>query len=317
MARYCSCSWVEMQKLLVLLSSVVVLGGCNAEALDAASDPGGAAGADGLTRSCNASFSKLDGALEACSLSEIASRVGVFRDEGSAAVVAIGSGAETLILTAAHNARRGTEETKAVPPSLSSNGEGDINWLDPRGQISLSTSAARNLYYPGIPSSETGDRAAFLSPRNDFWFVVATASPTLSAKNVPPFRIARAGESVRVVGIAGGGLGPRVTACTVLDDARAKASLKRLAAEGDEEGGIPYDPEAEALCEGRGFSGMSGGGVFGTDGAHVGVIVRASSLEGKSPILRFVRTSFAVGQLQRAASSAADRRRIEPFLTTK
>jgi hypothetical protein len=101
----------------------------------------------------------------------------------------------------------------------------------------------------------------------------------------------------------------------VLDDTQAAAAVEELAAAGDEEGSIAYDPEVEVFIEGEAAEGMSGGGAFDRNGRLVGILVRA----GKTPtrtFVRAVRLSHLLDELTTAAGalSAADRTRAAPFL---
>jgi hypothetical protein len=230
-------------------------------------------------------------------------------------------GKSAIVLSAGHVWMRGLDEVGAVAPDLSSAAAGELTLLQASGKEGSKGRAATNLFHPGLPEAETRpDNWKNLSPRHDFWFLTIPIQSTDKAlAKLPGFRAVKAGEKVRVVGIAGGGEGgPRITACTVLDDAAARAAVARLAKEGDSEGGIPYDGEAEAICEGKGYGGMSGGGVFAEDGKVVGTTIRASDIESgrERPIVRFARASFAVKQLHAALDRASteDRERIERIL---
>jgi hypothetical protein len=90
----------------------------------------------------------------------------------------------------------------------------------------------------------------------------------------------------------------------VLDDAEVETALAALAAAGDEEGGIAYDPEAEMILEGHALVGMSGGGVFDEQGLQVGVMVRASTAEIGVQYVRAVRMSWVTARLEAAMAAA-------------
>lgn len=103
----------------------------------------------------------------------------------------------------------------------------------------------------------------------------------------------------------------------VLSDDAAIAAVKELAAAGDSEGDIAYDPQAEFLVRGTARSGMSGGGAFDRDGRLLGVLVRASEaqIDGVE-ITRVVRMSWIVSGLGVAYDEANDdtRSELEPLL---
>jgi hypothetical protein len=86
----------------------------------------------------------------------------------------------------------------------------------------------------------------------------------------------------------------------VMGAAEVEAALAALAAAGDEEGSIPYDPEAEMVLEGHALVGMSGSGVFDEAGRQVGILVRASTAEIGVQYVRAVRMSFVVSRIEEA-----------------
>ncbi len=101
----------------------------------------------------------------------------------------------------------------------------------------------------------------------------------------------------------------------VSTDDEARAALADLAAAGDEEGAIPYDPEVEMLVRGTALPGMSGGGVFDERGALVGIMVRASTAPDVPRVVRAVRTTYVaervaaiVGGLDPSLRDAVSRR---------
>ena len=89
-----------------------------------------------------------------------------------------------------------------------------------------------------------------------------------------------------------------------------------LAALGDEEGGISYDPEAEMIIEGYSVVGMSGGGVFDRVGSLVGILERASYEYNGKQYVRVVRMTFVVACINSAFEALSDSERavVSPYL---
>ncbi len=102
----------------------------------------------------------------------------------------------------------------------------------------------------------------------------------------------------------------------VLDDDTARAVISELAAAGDEEGEIPYDPAAEMLLWGQALPGMSGSGVYDQEGTLVGVAVRATTTPNGRGLVRAVRISHIAERLADAAATlpADQRGEITPYL---
>jgi hypothetical protein len=131
-----------------------------------------------------------------------------------------------------------------------------------------------------------------------------------------------AGDRVVLLGFPAGG--PTAGALSasvgrVLDAGEIDAALVALAAAGDEEGGIPYDPEAEMILEGHAMVGMSGGGVFDAQGLQVGVMVRASTADIGVQYVRVVRMAWIVARLEAAMAAAAPplAAAVAPYLETR
>lgn len=78
----------------------------------------------------------------------------------------------------------------------------------------------------------------------------------------------------------------------ILSDAEVSEIMVRLKAAGDIEGDIPYDPKAEFFLEAQGTAGMSGGGVFNSEGQLLGIMVRGSDQHDAPKILRVVKVSY-------------------------
>lgn len=129
--------------------------------------------------------------------------------------------------------------------------------------------------------------------------------PAGTAGAEPTYATAIAGESALVLGHPVGADGMAVSLGTVLSDAEAEAAIAALVDAGDEEGSIPYDPEAEMLLRAEAVVGMSGGGVFDVDGRLLGISVRAT-VEGPQPYVRAVRASFIATTTAQAVASASD-----------
>jgi hypothetical protein len=104
----------------------------------------------------------------------------------------------------------------------------------------------------------------------------------------------------------------------ILSDGDARQALEMLARLGDEEGSIPYDPEAEFVFEGRAIYGMSGSGVFNERGEQVGILVRGSLTDTTAQYLRGVRMSYVVGRIQAAVDTMSSEQQdaIKPYLET-
>jgi hypothetical protein len=102
----------------------------------------------------------------------------------------------------------------------------------------------------------------------------------------------------------------------VLSDSEAEAAIEELAALGDEEGGIAYDPEVEMIIEGYSVVGMSGGGVFDRGGSLVGVLERASYEYDGKQYVRVVRMTFVVDRINSAFEALSDSEKdmVSPYL---
>ena len=78
----------------------------------------------------------------------------------------------------------------------------------------------------------------------------------------------------------------------ILSDTEANITVRELAAAGDEEGDIAYRPDVEFLVDAQAIAGMSGGGVFNSDGQLLGIMVRASEKKDAPKIIRVVKISY-------------------------
>lgn len=102
----------------------------------------------------------------------------------------------------------------------------------------------------------------------------------------------------------------------VYSNAEAENIIQLLSLNNDVEGDIPYNPQVELLANIDAVAGMSGGGIFNADGQLLGVMVRATELNGE-PILRVVRMSYVVQKLNAFYDtlSLSDKNKIRPFIS--
>ncbi len=102
----------------------------------------------------------------------------------------------------------------------------------------------------------------------------------------------------------------------ILSDIEAAATVTELKAVGDPEGDIPYNLNAEFFIDAQAISGMSGGGVFNSDGQLLGIMVRASDHDKAPKIIRVVRISYIKSKINTFYSSLSnkDKSKIEPFI---
>jgi hypothetical protein len=217
-------------------------------------------------------------------------------------------------------------------------------WLPPAdGALELPDRAPfYDLFHLEIPAAVHVHPLADIPPRNDAFVALIDRSriveespkdpspPRRTPGLVPlhdPADLTRAapfwadavpGEAVLLAGYPHGEEHPlgAVAFARALSDDEARAAIEALAAAGDGEGDIPYDPEAEWIFEGTAVAGMSGGGAFDAEGRVVGILVRASDPEGALRYVRAVRASFVASQMRRtfAALPAGERAEIAPFL---
>lgn len=88
----------------------------------------------------------------------------------------------------------------------------------------------------------------------------------------------------------------------VFTDAEAVTAIELLAQQGDEEGGIAYNPEVEFFINAKSVVGMSGGGVFNDSGQLLGIMVRGTSLN-EQHMVRVVRVSYIKATVQQFYNS--------------
>jgi len=102
----------------------------------------------------------------------------------------------------------------------------------------------------------------------------------------------------------------------ILSDAEATVIMQKLKEAGDDEAYIPYNPAAEFFIQAQAVAGMSGGGVFNSEGQLLGIMIRASDKENVPRIIRVVKISFIKGKMMEFYSSLTDidKAKVRPFI---
>ena len=102
----------------------------------------------------------------------------------------------------------------------------------------------------------------------------------------------------------------------ILSDGEATLIMQKLKDAGDAEGNIPYNAAAEFFIQAKAVAGMSGGGVFNSEGKLLGIMVRASDKENAPKIIRVVKVSFIRGKMMEYYSSLTDedKAKLRPFI---
>ena len=196
------------------------------------------------------------------------------------------------------------------------------------------------LYQPGIPAEQNRDGLRHIEPAHDFMISVvddelyasdrgeirgSLGEPLAAApggddgsSSPPTYREATAGEAVLILGFPQTA-GETLHAITgrVLSESSATAAVQSLAAVGDEEGLLAYRHAVEMFVDAAAEAGISGSGVFGTDGVLVGTAVRGTvtPTEGRRYV-RAVRATHIVREFARelAEASEEDRAAVAPFV---
>lgn len=102
----------------------------------------------------------------------------------------------------------------------------------------------------------------------------------------------------------------------IYSTAEAESIIRSLHQQGDVEGDIPYNPEVEFLANVKAIAGMSGGGVFNARGQLLGVMVRATELNGE-PVLRVVRITYIKQRFSTFfnALQVHEKNKVRPFVS--
>jgi hypothetical protein len=102
----------------------------------------------------------------------------------------------------------------------------------------------------------------------------------------------------------------------ILSDKEAAEAIQKLKIAGDVEGDIPYNASAEFFIEAQSIAGMSGGGIFNSEGQLLGIMVRGSDKEGAPKIIRGVKISYIKAVLTEFYNglSQVDKIKVSPFI---
>lgn len=210
------------------------------------------------------------------------------------------------------------------------------------GSINLTNEqvASFALYHPNIPSNATNNT---ILPENDFYLGIIDNQkaiddgfgnyPTLVQTTTPlqlydpnyrtvssqTWSIPVANDIVIAIGYphdTNSYPDGAVSSGKIYSDEEADNIIQSLNIINDVEGDIPYNPQVEFIANIHALNGMSGGGVFNSDGQLLGVMVRATVLNGE-PILRVVRMSYVVQKLNTFYNtlSISDKDKIRPFVS--
>lgn len=210
------------------------------------------------------------------------------------------------------------------------------------GSVDSLASVLFILYNPEVPPEQSGNNLRDIHPRHDFFVGVIDSQkvvmdPLPSAPGplrhespvifdpshlttvMPTATDATPSDSVLLMGWPLVGDFAGVLAASigrVLSDSEAEDAIEELAALGDEEGGIAYDPEAEMIIEGYSVAGMSGGGVYNQAGKQVGILVRGSYEYDGKQYVRAVRMTFVMASIMSAygALSGSEMATVSPYL---
>jgi hypothetical protein len=103
----------------------------------------------------------------------------------------------------------------------------------------------------------------------------------------------------------------------ILSETETADMIKKLKAAGDPEGDIPFDPLAEFFVDAQAIAGMSGGGVFNSQGQLLGIMVRASDKESAPKIIRVVKVSYIKSKMVEYYNGLPEsgKIKIRPFIS--
>ncbi|MDP3468834.1 MAG: serine protease [Daejeonella sp.] len=210
------------------------------------------------------------------------------------------------------------------------------------GNVNLSNELVANFgfYHPLIPSNANN---ATIYPRDDFYLGVIDNQriidnglgnyPKMVQTSIPlqmydpnnrtqalqTWADVQADEDVVAVGYPQDKIkypNGAVSTGKVCTDKEAESIIESLRLKNDAEGQIPYDSKVEFIAKIHAVAGMSGGGVFNVDGQLLGVMVRATQLNGE-PILRVVRMKFIRQKINAFYNtlSTSDKNKFRPFIS--
>jgi hypothetical protein len=209
------------------------------------------------------------------------------------------------------------------------------------GNVRLANEHIANfgLYHPPIPSNATNTT---ILPKDDFYLgivdnqrvvdnglgnypgLVQTSTPLQMydpnnrTQATQTWSIVMANEIVIAVGYPQDKVkypNGAISTGRIYSDTEAENIIQSLYINGDTEGSIPYDPQVEFIANVSAIAGMSGGGVFNTDGQLLGIMVRATELKGE-PVLRVVRITFIKQKIEAFYNllSVSDKNKIRRFI---
>ena len=210
------------------------------------------------------------------------------------------------------------------------------------GSVDSLASVLFILYNPEVPPEQSGNHLRDILPRHDFFVGVIDSQkvvmeplpdepaplrheppvifdPSDLTTVAPTYADTNPGDAVILIGYPqAGDLAGMLAASIgkVLSETEAEEAIRELAALGDEEGGIAYDPEAEMIIEGHSVMGMSGSGIYDRAGRQVGISVRGSYEYDGKQYVRAVRMTFVVASLMAAyeALSDAEKATVSPYM---
>ena len=210
------------------------------------------------------------------------------------------------------------------------------------GNISLGNEliADFGLYHPEIPASATN---ATILPANDFYIGVLDNQraidnglgiypnnlqtnlplqmydPNNRTKSIQTWANVVEGETVLAIGYPQDKINypnGAVSSGKVFTDTEAQSVIAKLKIIGDEEGNIDYNSNVEFIVKAKALPGMSGGGVFNSEGQLLGISVRAITLNNE-PLLRVVRITYVRDKLLTFYNklSTTDKNKLRPFIS--
>ncbi len=176
------------------------------------------------------------------------------------------------------------------------------------------------LYNPAIAGERNNNLMTDVLPREDFYVAVADSQKLqvsglaqvpdpLTPGQVPLFDPngvtladetsgeAADGDLVMLLGYPNETGELTASVGRVLGDEAARGAIEALAAAGDSEGTIAYEPEVEMILEGLAVAGMSGGPVVDREGRLIGILVRATSTPDGVHYARAVRMTWITAEL--------------------